>query len=125
VALVPYVIGIGLNVNQTEFPAEIAERATSLARAAGGQQDRTLLLERMLAALESRLEQAEGPGAAELLAEYLARSDMIGRAVTVKEGARKFRGTVESVSPDYALVLRLESGEVRSFDAAQVSLVLN
>jgi BirA family biotin operon repressor/biotin-[acetyl-CoA-carboxylase] ligase len=122
-ALAPYVIGLGLNVNQVEFPAEIAERATSLARAAGGRQDRTLLLERTLAALESRLEQAEGAGMTELMADYLARSDMIGRAVTVQEGGRRFCGTVEAVSPDYALILRLESGEVRSFNAAQVSLV--
>ncbi len=122
-ALVPYVIGLGLNVNQAEFPVELAERATSLALAAGKEQDRTLLLERTLAALESRLQQAEGAEAGDLMAEYLARSDMIGRAVTVKEGARLFRGTVEAISPDYALVLRLESGAVRAFDAALVSLV--
>jgi BirA family biotin operon repressor/biotin-[acetyl-CoA-carboxylase] ligase len=123
--LVPYVIGLGLNVNQADFPPEIADRATSLALAAGDRQDRTLLLERTLAALESRLQQAAGPDAAGLMSEYLARSDMTGRAVTVKEGARVFRGTVEAVSPDFCLVLRLESGAVRAFDAAQVSLVRN
>jgi len=122
-SLVPYVIGLGLNVNQTDFPAEIADRATSLALAAGSRQDRTLLLERTLMALDSRLQQAAGSGAVDLMVEYLACSDMIGRDVMVKEGNKLFHGTVEAISPDYALVLRLESGTVRAFDASQVSLV--
>jgi len=41
------------------------------------------------------------------MAEYLARSDMIGprRGDSQGRGQDYFAGTVEAISPDYALVL--------------------
>lgn len=120
-----YILGIGMNVNQTAeaFADEIRDRATSLRIACKRQIDRTLLLERILAHLDSALGDLQ-EGREQLLRQrYDARSDMVGRAVTVIEGRRSFFGTVVSVSPQYALVVRLaESGALRAFDAGNVRL---
>lgn len=120
-----FLIGIGVNVNQEEgaFPPEIADSALSLLRAAGRPIDRTLLLEAILKHLETCLADAEGQGRAGLLESYMGRCDMVGRQVTVRDAGTSFHGTVVAISPDYALLLRLEGGGYRSFDAFNVRLV--
>jgi len=50
--LVP-VVGIGLNLNQTEFPAEIAQIATSMSQARGGTYDPQLTAHRIVERLAS------------------------------------------------------------------------
>lgn len=120
-----YILGIGMNVNQpaAAFADEIRDRATSLRIACNHQIDRTLLLERILAHLDSALGDLRDGREQLLRRRYDARSDMVGRAVTVIEGRRSFFGTVVSVSPQYALVVRLaESGALRAFDAGNVRL---
>lgn len=120
-----YIIGIGVNVNQTaeRFPEEIAGRATSVREATGQIMDRTLLLERLLDRLEILLD-TQGRGWLEdLLGRYMAFSDMIGRHVVVRESGKTFAGSVASVSPHYALVVHLDEGEYRSFEASKVHLL--
>jgi len=120
----PYVLGIGVNVNQSQdsFPPEIADQAGSLHLATGRLHDRTVLLERILDVLEGALDLLERGGQDELLARYMAHCEMVGREVVVKEGRRTFSGRVESILPHFALVLRLDDGSHRSFDAASVRL---
>ncbi|NIA22041.1 MAG: biotin--[acetyl-CoA-carboxylase] ligase [Anaerolineaceae bacterium] len=124
---VGYVLGLGVNVNQSDgdFPEEIAGQATSLRAvvSSGRLVDRTALVAAILEALEDNLELAESGRQAELLARYESRSDMVGRKVTVIESGEAFCGVVEAISPHYALVLRLESGQHRHFEAGSVRLV--
>jgi BirA family biotin operon repressor/biotin-[acetyl-CoA-carboxylase] ligase len=42
------IVGIGLNLNQSAFPLEIATKATSLALETGKQYDKDMLLMRLL-----------------------------------------------------------------------------
>ena len=51
------VVGIGLNVNQSEFPPELSDRATSIRLAAGQCVDRTALLVDILRRFEKNLAQ--------------------------------------------------------------------
>lgn len=119
-----YVIGIGINVGQapTDIPPELRPRATSLQMAAGHPVDRILLLEALLGRLEARLDALDSGNEGELLDAYESRSDMVGRHVTLRRGGERFEGTVASVSPQFALVVRLDSGELASFDAQSVRL---
>jgi len=119
---VPYVIGIGVNVNQSEedFPAAISGQAASLRMAAGRVVDRILLLDRILRRLDEGVTQLDAGALEGLLDRYMRHCDMIGRAVAVREGPETFCGTVEAISPHYALVVRLESGELRSFGVSGV-----
>ncbi|MBN2583557.1 MAG: biotin--[acetyl-CoA-carboxylase] ligase [Planctomycetes bacterium] len=121
----PFVIGIGLNVNQepADFPPAIASQATSLRLLAGRPVDRSVALVNVLQALQGALQALEHGDRQALRADYDARSDMIGREVTVREAGASFAGTVEAISPHYALVLRLDNGHLRSFDADRVRIV--
>ncbi len=120
-----YVVGIGVNVNQEAmgFPPEIADRAGSVRAAVGREVDRILLLDAVLQGLEDELGLLDGGRLDELLGQYTQRSDMVGRRVSLKEGGREFSGVVEAISPHYALVLRLDRGELRNFPVAGVTLL--
>ena len=66
------VIGIGINLNQQSFPAELTGLATSLRLATGHPQDRTALIVALLRTLDHELTLLEESGTADLGAPRLA-----------------------------------------------------
>jgi len=106
------VLGIGINVHQRseDFPAELRERAVSLAMA-GYPLDRLALLARLTRELD-RLEDGAERGAA--LDEWRRRSTFLGRAVEVRAGERApLRGIATAIDDDGALLVRTTSGTER------------
>ena len=65
------VVGIGLNVNQREFPDDIAARATSLARETQNPIDRSGLLKSLLKSLEDEYLQQSADGFHYTVARWL------------------------------------------------------
>ena len=100
------VAGIGVNLRQRTFPAELAETATSVDLEGGRAVGREELLEAVLAAFERRRRGLESEGFAAIRARWLALADTIGRAVTVGEHA----GIAVDLAEDGALVLRHGAG---------------
>ncbi len=104
-----YVVGIGLNVAQVEFPAELlaARHVTSIALEGGAAS-----LERaeriLLARLASGLERAalESP---ELGARFLAAAQLEARSVCVELGERELRGRVRTLDLRRGLLLEPEA----------------
>jgi len=106
------VLGIGINVHQRsdDFPAELRERAVSLAMA-GYPLDRLALLARVTAELD-RLEDPSQRGTA--LDEWRRRSTFLGRTVEVRAGERApLRGVATAIDDDGALLVRTSSGTER------------
>lgn len=119
------VAGIGVNVNQLAFPAELARRATSLRLAAGRPIDRGALLAALLHGLAGWRARLEEEGFAPLRAAWLSASDTLGRTVTAADGAT---GLAVGLDDDGALLLadgarrwRVLAGEVmeEAADAAR------
>lgn len=77
------IVGIGLNVNQTAFPPEIAARATSLANLAGRVFDREAVLRRVLDALEREHAHWRKVGFAACQPAFAAIDHLRGRVVSV------------------------------------------
>jgi BirA family biotin operon repressor/biotin-[acetyl-CoA-carboxylase] ligase len=111
------ILGIGINVNQTRFPAELGGRATSLALEAGRAFDREALLTGMLSRLEQwyRRWLAEGFGPA--AGAWRRRSMTLGRQVSA-EG--RVQGTAVDLAADGALLVRTEAGEIVRLVAGEV-----
>ena len=106
------VLGIGINVHQRQddFPAELRERAISLALA-GYRLDRLALLARLTSELD-RLEVTAERAAA--LDEWRRRSTFLGKAVEVRAGERApLRGIATAIDDDGALVVRTPTGTER------------
>lgn len=114
------VLGIGINVHQRrdDFPADLRERATSLALA-GSPLDRLALLARLTRELD-RLEGSIDRDAA--LEEWRRRSTFLGKEVEVRTGERApLRGVASAIADDGALLVRTSSGTERVI-AGEVAL---
>lgn len=106
------VIGIGLNVNWhgSEMPAEIAERATSLADAAGRDLERVDVLDRLLDALDGEIVAAEGGRSP--LGRYRIACATLGREVEIAVPGGAHRGLAVDVDETGSLVLETAAGRV-------------
>jgi len=111
------VVGVGINCTQGAgaFPPGIRSSAASLA-SAGAEVDRTLLARALLVRLDAVLGRLGDPSAAgDIQNEVARRCRTLGRRITVTDGRETTRGEVVALDPEYGLLLRLESGVVRSF----------
>ena len=101
------VVGIGLNVNQGEFPAELAAEATSLRIECGHEWSRVELLAAVLKALDHRYRALQNQdGAAQVLRDFEAASSYArGLQVRVEEDS-SFEGKTEGLDPQGFLLVR-------------------
>ncbi|HML32813.1 MULTISPECIES: biotin--[acetyl-CoA-carboxylase] ligase [Sporomusa] len=106
------VIGIGVNVNMEEqdFPEEIAATATSLAMAAGCRIPRMKLLTAILAELENVYSTVKTSGFAPILAEWKSQSITLGQQVAVNGIDRNFTGLAVDIDADGALLIKTPQG---------------
>jgi len=103
------VLGVGINLEQTVFPGDLAERATSLRRLAGRAPDPAALLDALLAALGRRYTEWQEGGFAALREAWLAWSALPGQPVRLPDGGAA-RG--EDVAPDGVLLARAADGRL-------------
>jgi BirA family biotin operon repressor/biotin-[acetyl-CoA-carboxylase] ligase len=106
------VVGIGINVNQATFPAELQPIATSLRMATGSEWSRVELCAALLKSLDREYRDLlEKPGAHEsILRRFEDRSSMVrGRQVLVEENGG-VEGVTEGLDPRGFLQVRTAGG---------------
>ena len=101
------ILGVGVNVNQTRFPDDLAVRATSLALETGRQFDREKLLRTLLLRLERWYHRWGAEGFAPVREAWRQGSGTLGRRVTVEEG---IGGIAVDLAEDGALIVQTDSG---------------
>jgi BirA family biotin operon repressor/biotin-[acetyl-CoA-carboxylase] ligase len=106
------VMGIGLNVNQREFPAAFAEQTTSLAIESGDTSDRATLFHQLLQSLESWLDGSAQGDFGAILNAWQSRARMFGRSITVTHGTNRRHATAIALAADGGLIV--EADGVRS-----------
>lgn len=115
------IIGIGLNVNNSGFPDEITDIATSMRQALG---DRIAISE-VLAAVIRRFARRGRQIDAEfddLLAQIRRRCVLTGEHVTLRSASGMRQGTVEGIGDTGELLLRTEQGIQRVIQADEVRI---
>jgi BirA family transcriptional regulator, biotin operon repressor / biotin---[acetyl-CoA-carboxylase] ligase len=110
------VVGIGVNANTTAFPAELAERATSLRAALGRPVDRAQLLAAVLNAFELLYDEFERRGPAAAVAAF---SDYAALPERCRVDDR-LEGVALGVDPDGALRLRDDAGRIHRVISGEV-----
>jgi len=115
-------IGVNLNASPSDFPADVAETATSVQRVLGRRVNRAAFLARLLRTLEQWLDLHEQQGFEPVRARWRALSSTLGEEVLVKAERRELRGRAEDIDVDGALLLRTEDGleRVLAGDVEQV-----
>jgi len=116
------VIGIGVNVNRTEFPPDLQETATSLCIENKGQPiERVPLFQKILRELESIYECYLEEGFFPFFDEYTRLCDTLGKPVRVL-GKDSFCGIAEKITPFGELVVRRDNGEQEIVFSGEVSI---
>jgi BirA family biotin operon repressor/biotin-[acetyl-CoA-carboxylase] ligase len=118
-ALEHVILGIGLNVNQADFPAPIRELATSMRIETGGERAVDEMLASVLVALEDRYRRFVQAGLSALLPAWLERAQGIGGRATSADGRE---GIAVGLDLDGALLLRTDSGETVRVVAGLVTM---
>src|SRR5208282_2791297 len=94
------VVGIGINVNQTKMPAELADTATSLRIETGKAHSRFELLIRLLRNLDRYYNQFLAEGAPPILRRFAQVSSYCdGKRVRITTSQESFTGTTAGLEP--------------------------
>ncbi len=120
-----HVLGIGINClqHQGHFDGPLATSATSLELLSRHPIDRTAVAIHLLHALDQRLACPESLNQQTLRNDWLAKADALGARVTLEHNGQQHSGTIVDLDPTAALVLQLDEGGIRAFNAADTSLV--
>ncbi len=118
------VLGMGLNVNHaaSDFPAELADKASSLREAAGHNVDRAALAVKIFQNLEPALADVEF-GFARIVAEASRRSSLLGRWIQLRVGDSVLEGVAEQLDAEGHLLLRHADGTLHRQSAGEVSVL--
>ena len=121
---VNYVIGVGINCHQkkADFPAELRDIATSIDIKSKVVSDRISLSRRLLTSFECWLRTAV-VDSDKVKRRWQSLSIQVGHRVTVIFDGREFTGNCIGIDPEKGLILQLERGAVRIFDAGHTSVV--
>ena len=116
------IVGIGINLTQNAFPAELANVATSVSEATGQQPERETILAALLRALPRWYSLLREPaGRKKIVAAWSSRSSYAnGKLVQVSNGDEVWQGTTCGVEHDGALRLGTASGEIKLVRAGDV-----
>ncbi len=116
------VLGVGLNVNQIDFPREVVENATSLALESGQIVARPPLLAEILYRLDVRYDQLCSGDSESILRDFEARISRINReaSIAVPNQSEGLKGVIMGLADDGGLRIRTESEE-RVVHAGDVS----
>jgi len=122
------VLGVGLNVNQTDFPDALADTATSLRLTTGQAVPRAPLLARLLGRLEARVDAVQSrqlsgdAGPAAVRAAFQDRLVHLGDAITLRasDTSETIHGVVQGITETGALRLDTPDGP-RTVHAGEVT----
>lgn len=117
------IVGIGINVNMSEFPEEIRETATSLKIAAGREIDRSKLAAEVMLSWEHYYEIfLETLDLSRMKADYNKFLVNTGREVRVLAPKKSYTGISQGINDVGELLVELPDGEIREVLSGEVSV---
>jgi BirA family biotin operon repressor/biotin-[acetyl-CoA-carboxylase] ligase len=118
-----YVVGIGINCHQKKesFTDELQRIATSIDAESHSVSDRVLLAKRLLSSVDYWLEVA-GKNSRDVIERWRSLSIQLGHRVTLVFNGINFSGHCIGIDPEKGLILQLDTGGVRMFNAAHSAI---
>lgn len=101
-----YLVGVGLNVNESDFPDGLSGQPTSLLLETGRRHDRADVFDRLMRAFDQALSLLE---TGTLLDAYRSHLEGVGQVVTLQDGRS---GRLEGVDGSGGLVMATETGRI-------------
>ncbi|MGZ4961885.1 MAG: biotin--[acetyl-CoA-carboxylase] ligase [Limisphaerales bacterium] len=119
------ILGIGVDVNIDDFPADLRKIATSLKIESGAHVDRPALAAAMIRELDRDYARVCAGEFADLADEWQQQCTTIGQAVCIRLGERVVRGRAEALDADGAMLLRTEHGHLERIIGGDVTIEKN
>lgn len=118
------VIGIGVNCHQTtsDFEPEIEKIATSIDIQRNQRCDRNVIAAEILNNIEKWLEIAKN-NRDRVLQKWQSYSSLLGTRIGLLYNKEKYYGNCIGIDPEKGLILQLENGGVRMFEANLSSII--
>ena len=118
-----YILGIGINCHQKKdsFPPELQPVATSIDIESHSITDRISLAKRLLTSLDHWLEVAER-NSKKVIDRWRKLSIQLSHRVNLIYNGREFTGNCIGIDPEKGLILQLDTGGLRMFDAAHTTI---
>jgi BirA family biotin operon repressor/biotin-[acetyl-CoA-carboxylase] ligase len=117
------VIGVGINVNMTQFPDEIREIAGSLLSQTGKRVDRSLVVARVMERFEENYEKFQKSyDLSELKDQYERRLINKNEMVRVLDPKDGFEGRALGITEKGELLVEAAPGDIRVIGAGEVSV---
>ncbi len=110
------IVGLGVNVHATEFPPELAARATSLALLGVASRDRSALAAELTLAIEAAVRRFEVERLAGFIEAFARRDALHGQTVDVAG----VRGTAVGIDAEGRLLVRGAGGEITAVVSGEV-----
>jgi BirA family biotin operon repressor/biotin-[acetyl-CoA-carboxylase] ligase len=119
-----YIVGIGINCHQKaeSFADELQQIATSLDAESHSVSDRVVLAKRLLSSLDHWLQVATD-NSEKVIDRWRELSIQLGHRVSLIFNGSKFMGHCIGVDPEKGLILQLDTGGIRMFDAAHSTIL--
>lgn len=116
------VMGIGMNVNQIDFPGHLSRTATSLREQTGIEYDLVRLLAAVLLSLEQTYQILQRQEYGAILEGWKGHARMLGSRVRALQGNTIIEGVAEAVREDGSLSIRTTTESVHVY-AGEVTIL--
>lgn len=117
------IIGIGLNINQTEFPDELVDKATSVKNETGKEFERELIIKNIIELFYRNLNDVNHKK--ELIEEWKSKTDILDKPILFKKNEKSdvIKGNVINLDYDGGIIIEIENGMRNKYFNGDVSLI--
>ncbi len=115
-----HLIGIGINVNNTEFPNDLDDIASSISIQTGIEHDRIEIMRAFFDTFASKLPEFIEFGWEKFLPYYRENCYLKGKNIAIETPFKRFEGTVVGINKEGALLLKLDNGMIQPFYSGTV-----
>ena len=117
------VIGVGINVNETDFPEELRHIATSLCLENGNPVSRSLLIAKTMECFEMYYDKfLQTKDMSLVKKEYVQKLVNAGSKVRVLDPQGEFEGVAQGIDNKGQLLVQTEDGDIKEIYAGEVSV---
>jgi len=116
------IIGIGINVNQVQFPPELQGIATSLKLEFGKDINRTDLIKSLIIQLDIQYKEFQNNKVQTLVNNWALNTDLFGKTISLNKGNQTINGKAIRLDNRGRLVILNDSGKEVAFDSGEVRI---
>ncbi|HLS23632.1 MAG TPA: biotin--[acetyl-CoA-carboxylase] ligase [Pseudogracilibacillus sp.] len=115
------IVGIGLNVNQTNFKTDLKDRATSLYLQTNKKWDLVPILQQLLRSFELKYDNYLLDGFQSVKAEWETYGFKLNEPLKIKTGSEEFEAIFRGIGEDGALLAERHEGNIQKIYSAEIA----